>query len=193
MQPFVLESKRLRLEVPRTADTHAIFDACQDPQLQEFTTVPVPYTFTDAQFFVSQIVERGWTTGRELTWGLREPGSSLLVGMISVRLMHRDIGFWSAPAARGRGLMTEAVSLVADWAFDEGGLSDIRWEGYVGNTASAAVARRAGFRYTGTGPGLQPDRKQGHPLCWQASLESADDRSVKAGWPSDSLPAPGQQ
>lgn len=187
MQPFVLESSRVRLEVPRTADTVAIHDACQDVQVQKFTTVPIPYAFKDAQFFVSQVVDRGWTTGREYTWGLREPGSSLLVGMISIRMMHHDIGFWSAPGARGRGLMTESVGLVADWAFDEG-IGDVKWEGYVGNTASAGVARRAGFTFTGTGPGLQPDRDRGHPPCWKARLRADDDRTPKDGWPSESLP-----
>ncbi|BDZ51618.1 putative acetyltransferase [Frondihabitans sucicola] len=188
MQPFVLESPRLRLEVPRTADTVAIYDCCQDEQLQTFTTVPVPYTFQDAQFFVSQIVERGWLTGREYTWGLRLPGSTLLVGMISIRLQHRDIGFWISAELRGLGLMTEAVRLVADWAFDEG-LDDIVWEGYVGNLASAGVARRSGFTYTGQGPGLQPDRDHGHPDCWKARLGRDDDRSVKPGWPAESMRA----
>lgn len=188
MQPFVLESDRLRLEVPRTADIGAVYDACQDERLQSFTTVPIPYTFQDAQYFVSQLVERGWTTGREYTWGLREPGSSLLVGMISIRLMNRDLGFWSAPEIRGRGLMTEAVRLVADWAFGEG-LADVLWEGYVGNQGSASVARRAGFSYVGSGPGLQPGRDRGHPMCWKGRLGATDDRSMKAGWPPEAIPA----
>jgi RimJ/RimL family protein N-acetyltransferase len=189
VQPFVLESPRLRLEVPRTADIGAIYDACQDDELQRFTTVPVPYTFQDAQFFVSQVVERGWLTGREYTWGLREPSSSLLVGMISIRLMYHDIGFWAAPEVRGRGLMTEAVRLVADWAFDEAGFADILWEGYVGNLGSAAVARKAGFTFTGTGPGLQPDRERGHPLCWKARLGHGETREPKPGWPAEATGA----
>lgn len=188
MQPFVLESPRLRLEVPRTADSVAIHDCCQDEELQRFTTVPVPYTFQDAQFFVSQIVERGWLTGREYTWGLRLPGSDVLVGMISIRLKHRDVGFWLAADLRGRGLMTEAVRLVADWAFSEG-LDDVLWEGYVGNLGSAGVARKAGFTFTGTGPGLQPDRDRGHPQCWKARLSRDDDRSEKPGWPPETRSA----
>lgn len=187
MIPFVLESARLRLEVPRAADTSAIVEACHDPLIERFTTVPTPYTTADAQFFLTQLVDRGWQTGREYTWGLREPGSSELVGMISVRHAHRDLGFWSAPAIRGRGLMTEAVRLVADWAFDEG-LPDVLWEGYVGNTGSAGVARRAGFRYTGTGPGIQPDREGRHPACWRGRLSATDDRDEKPGWPPDSFP-----
>lgn len=188
MQPFPLESPRLRLEVPSAADAVAIHDACHDPQIQEFTTVPVPYTFDDAQFFLSRIVEHGWLTGREYTWGLRLPGSSLLVGMISIRLQHNDIGFWAAPEARGLGLMTEALRLVADWAFLTG-LDEMLWEGYVGNVGSAGVARRAGFTYTGVGPGLQADRSQRHPPCWKARLRRGDDRTEKPGWPDESVRA----
>jgi RimJ/RimL family protein N-acetyltransferase len=186
MKPFALQSRRLRLEVPTLADTEAIVAACQDPVLQRFTTVPVPYAVSDARFFLSQLVDRGWLTGREYTWGLREPGSSELVGMISIRHQHRDLGFWSAPAARGRGLMTEAVRLVVDWAFEEGS-PDVLWEGYVGNVASAGVARRAGFTYTGIAPGLQPDRERRHPPCWRARIAPGDGRDEKPGWPPEAL------
>nr|WP_239452062.1 GNAT family N-acetyltransferase [Frondihabitans sp. PAMC 28766] len=108
----------------------------------------------------------------------------MLVGVISIRLMHHDIGFWAAPDVRGLGLTTEAVRLVADWAFDEG-LDDVLWEGYVGNLGSAGVARRAGFTYTGTGPGLQPDRDRGHPACWKGRLGRDDDREPKPNWPTE--------
>ncbi|WP_191330126.1 GNAT family N-acetyltransferase [Frigoribacterium sp. ACAM 257] len=183
MQPFVLESSAVRLEVPGAADVEAIVEACQDPVLQRFTTVPRPYAPADARFFLERIVDHGWATGREATWGLRGPGSSLLLGVVSVRMRTRDIGFWTTPAARGRGLMTAAVRLVADWALGDGGLDQLHWEGYVGNDASAAVARRTGFTYTGVGPGTQPDRDGGRPLCWKARLRPVDERFPKQGWP----------
>jgi len=183
VQPFVLESPAVRLEVPGPADVEAIVEACQDPVLQRFTTVPTPYSRADALFFLERIVDHGWATGREATWGLRGPGSSLLLGVVSVRLGTRDIGFWTTPEARGRGLMTAAVRLVADWALVEAGLDQLHWEGYVGNDASAAVARRCGFTYTGVGPGMQPDRDGGRPLCWKARLRPGDDRLPKQGWP----------
>jgi RimJ/RimL family protein N-acetyltransferase len=151
--------------------------------LQRFTTVPAPYARSDAEFFLDRIVDHGWVTGREATWGLRGPGSSLLLGVVSVRLGTRDIGFWTTPAARGRGLMTAAVRLVADWALGDGGLDQLHWEGYVGNDASAAVARRSGFTYTGVGPGMHPGRDGGRPLCWKARLRPGDERFPKQGWP----------
>lgn len=183
MLPFVLSSPTLVLQAPSTADVPAIVEACRDETLQRFTTVPVPYARSDAEFFLSRIVEHGWSTGREYTWALRRPGSGLLEGVISVRLRSSDIGFWTAPASRGQGMMTTAVGLVADWAFTDGGLAELFWEGYVGNDASASVARRSGFSYRGVGPGLHPDREGGHPLCWKARLRPGDPRSAPAGWP----------
>ena len=183
MKPFVLASSTLVLQAPSAADVPAIVDACRDETLQRFTTVPVPYARSDAEFFLSRIVDDGWATGREFTWALRRPGSGLLEGVISVRLWSSDVGFWTAPASRGRGLMTEALGLVADWAFGDGRLRELFWEGYVGNDASAAVARRVGFTYQGVGPGLHPDRDGGHPLCWKARLRPGDERTARAGWP----------
>ena len=184
MRPFTLRSAIVELRVPEAADVPAIVEACRDDATQRFTTVPSPYGRADAQFFLDRIVDHGWATGRELTWGLRAPGSSELVGMVSIRTAARDVGFWTAPAARGRGLMTEAVRLVADWALGEGGLADIRWEAYVGNDASAAVARRAGFTFTGVAPGRNPGRDGSLPLCWHGRLSAGDDRSPVSGWPA---------
>jgi RimJ/RimL family protein N-acetyltransferase len=182
--PFVLASPTLELLVPSAADVPAIVEACRDETLRRFTTVPVPYDRSDAEFFLSRIVDDGWATGREFTWGLRRPGSGLLEGVISVRLRSSDVGFWTAPASRGQGLMTDALGLVADWAFEGGGLRELFWEGYVGNDASAAVARHVGFTYQGVGPGLHPGRDGGHPLCWKARLRPGDERSTRPGWPA---------
>jgi RimJ/RimL family protein N-acetyltransferase len=184
VRPFTLRSPLVELRVPDSSDVEAIVDACRDPETVRWTTVPTPYERTDAEFFLDRIVDHGWSTGRERTWGLRAPRSSELVGMVSLRTAGRDVGFWTAPAARGRGLMTEAVRLVVDWALGEGGLPEVRWEGYVGNAASASVARRTGFTFTGTGPGLNPDRDGGTPVCWHGRLGADDDRRPKGGWPA---------
>ncbi|WP_119727589.1 GNAT family N-acetyltransferase [Thermomonospora amylolytica] len=69
----------------------------------------------------------------------------------SVSLQHADwtfgrveIGYWLAPWARGRGLITEAVQRVVDYAFAEG-LYRVELLAAVGNEPSQRVAERAGF------------------------------------------------
>ncbi|HEX2316512.1 MAG TPA: GNAT family N-acetyltransferase [Thermomonospora sp.] len=56
-----------------------------------------------------------------------------------------EIGYWLAPWARGRGLMTEAVRAVSRFAFAKG-LHRVELLAAVGNDASQRVAELAGYR-----------------------------------------------
>lgn len=60
-----------------------------------------------------------------------------------------QFGYWIAVGARGRGYATRAVVLLTRWLFDLGA-ARVFVTIVVGNEASAAVARRAGFLYEGT-------------------------------------------
>jgi RimJ/RimL family protein N-acetyltransferase len=69
------------------------------------------------------------------------------VGLGLDRLGGAQIGYWMDPAARGRGVATEAVRALCGWAFDVLGLGLIEWRAEVGNVASRRVAEKAGFRF----------------------------------------------
>ena len=95
------------------------------------------------------LARRGdWTTGDHASWALVD-GAALL-GSISVHRIDRDqddaeIGYWIAPAARGRGLAGLAVGAACRWAFTDLGLHRIQLFHAVENVASARVAEKAGF------------------------------------------------
>jgi RimJ/RimL family protein N-acetyltransferase len=59
------------------------------------------------------------------------------------------VGFWLATDARGRGVATHAVWLVAGWAFAELGLARLELTCGPDNDASQRVAERCGFRREG--------------------------------------------
>lgn len=162
-------------------DVDAIARACQDPVFEGFMTLPWPYQRRDAEFFVNEYVPRGWETGTEVTWSLRVDGEFL--GVVGLRENEGMIGFWLGAEHRGHGHMPRAVTAVADWAFESGWLGSIRWEAVVGNRASLAVARKAGFRYLGVEQAHDVARDGSHPDAWQAVLHAADDRAPKPGWP----------
>ncbi|MFZ7089135.1 GNAT family N-acetyltransferase [Curtobacterium sp. RRHDQ10] len=183
---MTLSSPFVRLDMPTRADTVAITDACQDASIQRFTTIPVPYRPQDAHAFVDALVGPGWASDRECTWAIRRPGSTWLDGVVSYRTSGRELGFWLAPSARGLGLMSAAVGLVVDWAFGRGD-PDVYWECFLGNTASAGVARRAGFSYTGVRPGRLPGR-DGSPVdCWTGLLRADGRRASDIAWPTESV------
>ena len=181
MEPFPLRAEGLLLDQPTTADVDAIARYCKDPVFERFMTLPWPYRRADAEFFVEEFVPREWATGSELTWALRVAGEFL--GVVGLREAKGMIGFWLGAEHRGHGHMPRAVTAVADWAFESGWLESIRWEAVVGNRASLAVARKAGFRYIGIEPANVVGRDGSRPDSWQAVLQAADDRAPKLGWP----------
>ncbi|PYY40786.1 GNAT family N-acetyltransferase [Curtobacterium sp. MCPF17_046] len=189
MLPVTLESARVRLDVPTRTDAAAITQACQDPEIARWTTIPQPYRQQDATTFVDALVGPGWASDREYTWAIRRPGSTWLDGVISYRTARRDLGFWLVPSARGLGLVHDAVELVVGFAFDRGA-PDVYWECYVGNTASAAVARRAGFAYTGTGDALVPNRDGSSAAAWKGLRRADGTPASDLPWPPDSMTGP---
>jgi len=182
MMPVTLTSSLVRLDMPTRADTVAITDACQDADVQRWTTIPTPYRPQDAHAFIDALVGPGWASDREYTWAIRRPTSTWLEGVISFRTEHRDLGFWLAPSARGLGLMTAAVALVVDWVFANG-RDEVYWECFVGNVPSAAVARRSGFGYTGVAPGIVPGRDGAAVSCWTGLLRADGRPASDLPWP----------
>ncbi|MFT4213812.1 MAG: GNAT family N-acetyltransferase [Microbacterium sp.] len=173
-----------RRSSPRDSDVQAIFAACQDPDIQRYTTIPSPYTHAHAVDFIAKTAA-WWQEGSETTWAIRIDGT--LAGMVGLHRLDDsgagEIGYWMAPAQRGRGLLTEASQAVIDWGFSAEGLSltRIEWRAVAGNVASARVARALGFRYEGLlHEGLVG--KEGRVDGWIAGLLSADNRAPQP-WP----------
>ena len=73
-----------------------------------------------------------------------------------------EIGYWCAPWARGRGVMSAAVRLVRDWAFDELELERLELTTDVDNIGSQRVAQAAGFRREGVMRGYLTARDPPH-------------------------------
>ena len=93
--------------------------------------------------------------GEQLQFALVEPADDeLILGGVSlheVELEHARaaVGYWLAPRARGRGVATRAVRLLAGWAFAELALMRIGLTCGPDNVASQRVAERCGFTREG--------------------------------------------
>ena len=191
----------LVLSVPTGDDLDRITEICQDADIQEWTFVPRSYQRSDAEFFVEQVVAKGWSEGRELTWAIREADAGAppdLVGMLGITLSGPEgartgeIGYWLAAAARGRGTITRAVAALIDTAFDPSGplaLSALRWRceihetshGPVPNWASWKVAWSLGFQREGRVRRFLPHDGRLHD-GWIATLLPGDPREPRAPW-----------
>lgn len=187
MQPFELRGDGVLLATPTSADVDAITELCQDEEIQRWTTIPAPYERRHAEQFLSDVVDPGWESGRNLTWALRNPEDRAVLGMVSLNLRDEpgsgEIGFWLGSEGRGHGLMTTAVRLVAEYAFaPEGlGLERMVWRANVGNWPSRRVAWRLGFTIEGT---LRKELlKRGERVdAWVGTLVAGDPVEPKTRW-----------
>lgn len=183
----------LLLSAPDGADVERIAEICQDPDIQEWTTVPRGYTRADAEDFVTGAVVEGWESGEGPTWAVREerPGGAVLVGMMGLSGRAGgvwEIGYWLDPAARGRGTASRAARALVEAAFDPDGplrAAALRWRcdihDGVPNWASWRVARGLGFRREGRVRSLLVNDGVLHD-GWIGTLLPGDPRRPAAPW-----------
>jgi len=181
MKPVTLRTARLVLDQPTLADVDLTTGYCQDPLFERFMVTPWPYTRADAVGFFVDYIPQAWETDKEFSWALRHDGEFL--GVIGFRPAGNDIGYWIGTPHRGHGYMTEAVGGVLNWLFARG-FDDIQWECFVGNSASASVARKNGFTFTGESESYVPARDGSHPAALHAVIAAGDSRDPKLGWPT---------
>jgi RimJ/RimL family protein N-acetyltransferase len=152
MQLPTLRDGDLVLRPKRPADVEAITAACQDPEIPRWTFVPSPYTRADAEAFLASSAEEE-AAGKSANF-LAVDADDRLLGSFSVMELDREpgfgeIGYWVAAEARGRGIATRGVRLLADWCRDELGLTRIEVLPHKDNLPSRRVAEKAGFTDTG--------------------------------------------
>jgi RimJ/RimL family protein N-acetyltransferase len=116
--------------------------------------VPVPYTDRDARTFIA-VVDRGWEERTRAVFAIVEAGGGAPLGVVDLHLAPRgdrgaaSAGYWLLPQARGRGVATKALRLVAGWAFAQLGVERLFLTTAPDNVASQRVAERAGFTREG--------------------------------------------
>jgi ribosomal-protein-alanine N-acetyltransferase len=110
---------------------------------------PHPYTIQDAHEFL----QRATTEQPEMKFCIEIEGAA--VGGIGVHPgedVHRHtatLGYWLGETFWGRGVMSEAVTAVIDFCFDNFPLRRISAEVFANNPASARVLEKAGFTFEG--------------------------------------------
>jgi RimJ/RimL family protein N-acetyltransferase len=143
----------IRLRLKAESDIPAIVAACQDPEIPRWTQVPDDYTEAEAREWF-ELQDRRRADGSELHLIIADAEGSRLLGSIGLTAIDWDdrrgsIGYWVAPESRGEGIATRAVTLLAQWSFDELGLGRVEIKAEPANVASHRVAERAGFTREG--------------------------------------------
>jgi RimJ/RimL family protein N-acetyltransferase len=143
----------VRLRVPAEADVPRIVEACRDPLIARYTTVPPDYQPNHALEWMQRGLA-GVTSGTDMQLVIADAGDDDVLGTISLheinRLTNRAVaGYFTAPWARGRGVATRALRLICRHAFDDLRLDRVEVTIEPGNGPSRAVAEAVGFREEG--------------------------------------------
>jgi RimJ/RimL family protein N-acetyltransferase len=147
-----LAGPTVRLRPWRDTDVDAVLAACQDPEIQRWTQVPVPYAAEHAEDFVREIAPAAWADGGGLFAVEAADGGPLVgsIGLFPPAHGVAEAGYWTVAEHRGRGLTGAALRLLADWAFDGVGVHRVELHVDPANAGSRRVAESAGFLAEGT-------------------------------------------
>lgn len=140
-------------DVPRVAE------ACADPRtLQWLPQLPSPYRLADAQWYVRSREEQH-ANGRGLYWCVADADDDRCLASVALMGLTgsetgAEVGYWTHPDARGRGVMSQAAAMAVRHAvlpLDDGGLGlpRVGLRAAAGNAASNAVAVAAGMTRVG--------------------------------------------
>lgn len=146
-----LDDGTVLLRQPRLEDLPAVLQLGQDPQSQQWISLPSPYTEEDGRNFLTGMIAEGWSRGDRHTFAVtRSAAEQQLLGTIDLhqfRAGTAELGISMGSAARGSGVSLRAVRLLVGYAFEQLELEFLYWFCSAPNWASRKLAWKAGFRF----------------------------------------------
>lgn len=137
--------------MPVPADALHIFEAyAQDPEVARYMTWP-PHTNVETTMRFVAFCLDNWERQAAFPWVIVARDSGTLVGMVEarIRVPAIDVGYVLARPYWGKGLMTEAVRSVVDWALAQPGVYRVWATCDIDNERSARVLERVGMQREG--------------------------------------------
>lgn len=135
----------LRPFVAADAPSIALHANDRDVWLNLRDRFPHPYSLADAEGWIAAVAARPVQT----SFGIDVDGNG--VGSISL-MLHDDIerksaeiGYWLGRAAWGRGIASDAVRAVTQYAFEQLGMHRVFAVPFATNAASCRVLEKAGY------------------------------------------------
>ncbi|MED7948590.1 GNAT family N-acetyltransferase [Streptomyces sp. BE303] len=189
----------------RAEDAPALVEIYRDATLRHFTRFPVTGLDGAARWLDAQ--ERGWAEGTRYSFavlagggGAEDPGgpggsggpggpAGTLLANVVLKRGERgspvsEVGYWTAAAARGRGVAPRALEALTGWAFEvfaADGLVRLDLLHQVDNPASCRVAEKTGYRYRALLPAFPPFPLDGHLHSRRAPGSASDPTAPVAG------------
>lgn len=150
-----LQYGRYTLRPTLDSDVTAIYEACQDPLIPRFTTVPINYTMSHALDYFQRIpasIELQREIPFVIEFGVgdeKEFAGVISLHTISIDNHRAEIGYWMREQMRGKGIATAAVKMLTGYGLDTLGFKRIEAAVDLDNTASQKLLISAGYEREG--------------------------------------------
>ncbi|WP_432095255.1 GNAT family N-acetyltransferase [Streptomyces sp. bgisy100] len=146
-------------------DADALIEAYRDPAVGRAKTLRVT-NHADARRWLD-IERQGWADGHHLSFAVltaAADGGDEPVGYVVLKRPdpagpRAEVGYWTMPRARGRGVAPRALEALTHWAFETfaaEGLKELELLHQADNTASCRVAEKGGFPFVRVLPPRPP-------------------------------------
>ncbi|MFD5148367.1 GNAT family N-acetyltransferase [Streptomyces sp. NPDC058401] len=144
-----ISTDRLVLRPFEEEDVTALAEMMNDEHVTAWTSVPHPYTYADAVTWATKSAHAERTEGRGIVFAVTEFLTQRLVGIVHLqdtdwRARTTEVGYVTAPWARGEGYASESVRALARWLFTDQGFERLELRTAADNTASQQVAQKTG-------------------------------------------------
>ncbi|KPI03518.1 GCN5-related N-acetyltransferase [Actinobacteria bacterium OV450] len=144
-----ISTDRLVLRPFDGEDVTALAEMMNDEHVTAWTSAPHPYTHADAHAWATRHSHAERTEGRGIVFAVAEFLTQRLVGIVHLRntnwrTLSTEVGYVTAPWARGEGYASESVLAVAQWLFRDQGFERLELRTAADNTASQQVAQKIG-------------------------------------------------
>ncbi|UCG62199.1 MAG: GNAT family N-acetyltransferase [Candidatus Zixiibacteriota bacterium] len=148
-----IEGDKINLRFITKGDALSIYQYAADEAISRYTHIPHPYNLDDAYDFV-KLTQSDRKRKAAYHYGLenRETGQIIgMIGLIALFPMHRkaELGYWLAKPFWGRGIITEAIEKIVEFAFVTLKLHRVYAHVFPDNKASIRVLEKCGFTREG--------------------------------------------
>ncbi len=144
-----LESDRLLLRQITTEDVNEVFILRSNAETMKYIPRPLVTKHEEALEHIKMIQDK-IEKNEGINWAITLKGNPKLIGIIGhyrIRWEHfrSEIGYMLLPEYHGKGIITEAITLMIDYGFNQMNMHSL--EGIIdpANTASARVLEKNGF------------------------------------------------
>jgi len=147
------DTSRLRLELIVADDVDDIFTTLNDRHTAEILSkFTWPMTREQAQWWVDLAVD-GTASGQRYLYIARDKQSGAPAGVIGLFLEaapeYAEVGYWVTHDFQGKGLATEMLKAMIDYAFAQTDVGSLIATTALNNPQSSHILEKAGFKRTG--------------------------------------------